>query len=857
MERFMESGDIVDNLEATRINGSDDSATSFAMYRVSLAGGQPGVVSVDANVISGSGYFVGLSDYSSGHWNWQGPFSDNHIRLQAVTDQDGDLTSELGNTFITVLCPAGSSIDVVGIGVNQFQLADATPPAAPIGLTATPLPGGIELQWSAVLDPDLAGYAVYYSGRAFINPHSAGVKRLPSLEGSILAQLSGLEEQTYVAITAVDFSGNESPLTAVVNGMPLAGQSGTLLVSTDLVSGGINSVIQLTASGADSYDWDLDGDGVFEVQADSGGTQQADSSATGIIRPRVIGRDLSGEHVALGGLSLIITGNTRPVAAAYCDIASGKKPLTVNFTATAEDQEDEAADLSYAWDLQGDGVFDNNTDSLAIGPVFYTADGSFNVKFRVTDSDGAWDVDTITINVLDNQLPHASLQVEGGKRQPAPFLAHFDVSGCFDPDGGIAVYDWDWENDGVYDLTDGTAVDVTHLYPEIGEYEVRLRVRDADGGSDETVIRLVAQGWKTAAVNNGDDVGKECSLQVVDGYPAISYFDETNDALKYARSDTPTGEDTGDWQDIITVDATSGSGSIGTSLLVVDNTPAIAYYRGGGMNDLMYIRSSTTTGTQPGDWSAPVTVWSTGFTGQYPDMEIVNGNPAICFYDQSTPGLRYVRSNTTKGELAADWSTAINVDISGSVGLRPDMEIVDGNPAISYYDQDLDRLLYIRSDNKFGTFAADWTQKVILTGGGFTGYYSSLAVVGGKPAICYFDWSNKTLLYTSSSSADGALTNDWSLGFTIDTANSPGEYCSMIEFEGRPVIASYAQDNSSLHFTQASGSGSGPSEWEAGQTLEDSGIIGEYSSIAEVDGKVAIAYYQFSGGNLRYAIRYN
>ncbi len=46
-------------------------------------------------------------------------------------------------------------------------------------------------------------------------------------------------------------------------------------------------------------------------------------------------------------------------------------------------------------------------------------------------------------------------------------------------------------------------------------------------------------------------------------------------------------------------------------------------------------------------------------------------------------------------------------------------------------------------------------------------------------------------------------------------------------------------------------------DWEPGGTIEETGILWEYTSIAEVEGKVAIAYYQATGGNLRYAIRYD
>ena len=121
VERFQDAGDAVDFGEAVRLNSVDNSSRAHAMYRVSMGSNQPGIISVDANLRDGSGYYVGLSNYGTDRWDWNGPFTDNHVRLQAVTESSEDFTSSLGNTFITVLTPSGSSADVVGVGVNLYS----------------------------------------------------------------------------------------------------------------------------------------------------------------------------------------------------------------------------------------------------------------------------------------------------------------------------------------------------------------------------------------------------------------------------------------------------------------------------------------------------------------------------------------------------------------------------------------------------------------------------------------------------------------------------------------------------------------------------------------------------------------
>ena len=72
----------------------------------------------------------------------------------------------------------------------------------------------------------------------------------------------------YVRLTAVDISGNESDLSPQVDAEALAGDRWKLCWTTDLVSGLLGDTANLTATGGDSYDFDLDGDGIFEVTGD-------------------------------------------------------------------------------------------------------------------------------------------------------------------------------------------------------------------------------------------------------------------------------------------------------------------------------------------------------------------------------------------------------------------------------------------------------------------------------------------------------------------------------------------------------------------------------------------------------------
>jgi PKD repeat protein len=88
--------------------------------------------------------------------------------------------------------------------------------------------------------------------------------------------------------------------------------------------------------------------------------------------------------------------NQAPVAVADATPTTGSAPLTVQFDGTRS-SDPEGGSLSFAWDLDGDGAFD---DSTAARPSYtYAADGAYAARLRVTDSQGASSTASVTITV--------------------------------------------------------------------------------------------------------------------------------------------------------------------------------------------------------------------------------------------------------------------------------------------------------------------------------------------------------------------------------------------------------------------------------------------------------------------------
>jgi glucose/arabinose dehydrogenase/PKD repeat protein len=98
--------------------------------------------------------------------------------------------------------------------------------------------------------------------------------------------------------------------------------------------------------------------------------------------------------------------NQPPRAVATGTPTTGAAPLTVRFDGSGSSDPDAGDSLSYAWDLDGDGQYD---DSNIVAPSYtYTSQGVYTASLRVTDTKGASSTAAVTINV-GNTAPTATI----------------------------------------------------------------------------------------------------------------------------------------------------------------------------------------------------------------------------------------------------------------------------------------------------------------------------------------------------------------------------------------------------------------------------------------------------------------
>ena len=198
---------------------------------------------------------------------------------------------------------------------------------------------------------------------------------------------------------------------------------------------------------------------------------------------------------------IIYSANQPPIASATGLPTNGPAPLTVEFDGSGS-SDPEGGLLTYAWDLDGDGAFD---DSTAAQPThIYTQPGSFNVRLRVTDAEGQSATSAPVTISADNTPPTATIATPAAGTTWKVGDRIFFSGSATDPQQGslpASALSWalimqhcpsdchshplrTWRGDDpnlFFDAPD-------HEYPS--HLELRLTATDAGGLSDTKTLRL-------------------------------------------------------------------------------------------------------------------------------------------------------------------------------------------------------------------------------------------------------------------------------------------------------------------------------------------------------------------------------
>jgi hypothetical protein len=265
-------------------------------------------------------------------------------------------------------------------------------------------------------------------------------------------------------------------------------------------------------------------------------------------------------------------------------------------------------------------------------------------------------------------------------------------------------------------------------------------------------------------------------------------------------------------------------------------TPSVEVAR----QSLVYVKSNSVGGFS-GEWRGvtPRVTVEPSAAGTYNRMVVVNGNPALAYYAVNNE-IRYVRALDTNG---VSWGTPIKVDAVGSTMTGLGMAIVNGNPAIvcGAGNATSNFIHFIRANDPDG---ATWGAPVMITN-----LYAAVfdfAVVNGRPAVGYSDNIFGGLRYIRANDATGA---SWGAPVILDMVDASGASLAIIS--GNPALAyRHAFDSNDLKYVRASNVDG--TAWGTPVNVRTTGLVGQYCSMASVNGRPAIAYYNATSNRLEY-----
>jgi PKD domain len=156
----------------------------------------------------------------------------------------------------------------------------------------------------------------------------------------------------------------------------------------------------------------------------------------------------------------------------------------VKFDASASTDDTGIAD--YAWDLDGNGTFERHGASPRVARR-YAAVGTFAIRLRVTDTQGATHVTSRSLRI--HRRPRAVLQPGHALSLPLGTSLYLSAKDSYD-DNGIARFDWDLDGNGTFEQTSGRKPYVGVSLATLGPRTFRVRVTDIYGAADAASVTV-------------------------------------------------------------------------------------------------------------------------------------------------------------------------------------------------------------------------------------------------------------------------------------------------------------------------------------------------------------------------------
>src|SRR5262249_6339667 len=227
--------------------------------------------------------------------------------------------------------------------------------------------------------------------------------------------------------------------------------------------------------------------------------------------------------------------------------------------------------LSYHWDF-GDGA---TVDGTLTPSHTYADNGTYTATLTVTDANNLVTSDAAVVTV-NNVAPTATLSNNGPVNANAPvtisFASQNDVSA---PDQAAGFkYSFDFDNNGIWDLTDVTTASASTTFSTAGSKTVKGRIKDKDGGFTDYTTTVTVNGPVTANAGPDQSANEASSVSFTGtaggGTGTLSYDWDFGDGSAHAIGTlTPTHAYADNGTYTVTLTVTDGASQVATDTAVV------------------------------------------------------------------------------------------------------------------------------------------------------------------------------------------------------------------------------------------------------------------------------------------------
>ncbi|NJN95754.1 MAG: PKD domain-containing protein [Anaerolineales bacterium] len=482
--------------------------------------------------------------------------------------------------------------------VQQDQLLYATP--TPLAPTVNPIPTFTQ---EPTLTPNSSGVLQVNAGGPYTGNEGSSIDITAELVESILNLVPGVVSYDWDldndsqyddfngATTSVTFY-DEGDYTVAVQATDLLGQ---VSVAEALITvSNVPPLIELQPQGLAEEGQEV----AFAAAATDPGHDLlmyewdfGDSSpkVNNTLNPRHIYQNNGDYAVRLtvrdndGGVAeetLVINVTNLPPLADAGPAKSLKEGERVTFEGTATDPG--ALDtLSYAWDFSYDGrTFTTEASGPTASKIYPNGPLKVVAALRVRDEDGGEAIDTVNVTVGNVPPVITGISNDGPVGEGSPLALTVTAT---DAGNDPLIFAVDWDNDGAFDEA-GPNNTASNIWNNQGDYTVRIRVDDGDGGEAFATTQVSAFNEPPVAVASADSEVLEGSVASFD---ASDSSDPGADVLTYAwdfgdgqngsgESASHVYDDNGVYSATLTVTDDSGAfSSAGVAVTVLNVIPTV------------------------------------------------------------------------------------------------------------------------------------------------------------------------------------------------------------------------------------------------------------------------------------------